>query len=646
MLQSPKITLVKSLTDLPDLTSETEIGLDTETFDPDLKKLGPGPRRGSHMIGISVSTDTNAWYIPITHAIGENVPVDAVKSWFKNNVLNNKTKKIGHNISYDLDFLQESNIVSDPSEIHYGGPYEDTYTNELLLNEDKLFKKSLDAVSERRIGIKKYEEDIQAAAANRGYSDVKSELWRLDPEEVCDYAAIDAWLTLQNSKLQLKELEEQDLMKPYQMECDIIPILMSMRHNGVRVDKEKIERTKNSLKEQMLEIKEKMRYICGDTIEPWEAAHIGKVCDKLGLNYPRTFKTDAPSFTKEFLENSKEQFFQFLLKLRVLDKMIGTFLEGQLEKYIIGDHIHPIFRNDGTVTGRFSCENPNAQFFPARDEELAPLIRGCFIPDEDEEDWLRADYSQIEYRLLVHYARGPGSNDARQKYIDDRKLSYHKMTQQMLIDVLGKDIGYKRVKNLNFGMIYGQGVGKTAHVLNVSQDEAKVLRRQYDRAVPFAKHTMKASIAAVENQGFIRTIYGRRRRFEMWEPKNWKDKYDEYNNRRPALPKEEALKEYGPRIERSASYKGLNACLQGSAGEITKMAMIAIWKAGICNVIKPPKLTVHDELDIGFCRSDKAQFEAAREVKHLMETTTKLRIPIYAECEIGKSWGSLEEIDL
>lgn len=639
----PPVKLITDPSQLPNYKNYTRCGFDIETRDPTLGDLGPGPRRDGYTVGFSVAVEDDIIYVPVAHDIGTNMNTNAARTWLKENVFREGMLKIGHNISYDLDHIQESRLVDNPTIVHKYGPYEDTYTNELLLHEDKGIRKTLDAVSFRRLGVRKQEDELQKAASARGFKDAKKDLWRMLPEEVAQYGGIDSFLTLKCSEKQNKEIIEQDLTRAQNIEQRLIPLLMLMRNTGVLVNTARLQSSKESIKNQIQEINEELKHNYGEIVAPWEAAAIAKVADRLGLSYPKTYKTQAPSFTVDFFKSTDHDFFKSIAKLRSLDKIVGTFLEGQLEKHMIRDRIHPIFKNDGTITGRFSGEHPNGQFFPKRDEALAALVRGLLIPSPGKK-WFSYDYSQIEYRLLVHFAVGPGVQQVIDAFWADPSLSYHILIQQLLLNEANMDVPYKKVKNINFGIIYGQGLNKTMGVLGLSKNDTKAFLAKYHRAVPFAQPTMKTAIKAIEKRGYIRTLLGRRRRFNTWEPRSWNNKYKN-NERVPALSYEDALREYGGNIERANAYKGLNACLQGSAGEIIKVAMVKLFEDGIFDIVTPPLLQVHDELDFEIDVNNKAEVEAGREIKNTMENALKLRIPLKVDVQYGDNWGELSGYD-
>src|SRR5699024_1096526 len=175
----------------------------------------------------------------------------------------------------------------------------------------------------------------------------------------------------------------------------------------------------------------------------------------------------------------------------------------------------------------------NLQNIPSRDDELAPLIRGLFIPDDGHKQWVRNDYSQIEYRFLAHFAVGEGSSSVRQAYQDNPDIDYHSMVQDMVRKATGVHLDRKPTKNLNFGLIYGMGVAKMAASLGLSQQEGRQLFDSYHKGAPFARATMDDCIKFADQNGYIETIMGRRSRFILWEP---------INNRclNPALPQRNA----------------------------------------------------------------------------------------------------------
>jgi DNA polymerase I-like protein with 3'-5' exonuclease and polymerase domains len=273
---------------------------------------------------------------------------------------------------------------------------------------------------------------------------------------------------------------------------------------------------------------------------------------------------------------------------------------------------------------------------PSRDEELAPLVRGIFCPDTGHERWIKIDYSQIEYRFMIHFALGAGAEEARQQFNANPDTDYHEWTLDLVAPVVGWDVSTKElrkpkrkpIKNINFGLIYGMGVDKLSRSLGLSVKEGKDLFSAYHRGVPFAKPTMDAAMEEANSTGTVTTILGRKSRFDLWEPTSW-------GSDTIALPYEKAILQYG-NIRRAYTHKALNRRLQGSAADLMKKAMWRCWKDGVFDRTGVPRLTVHDELDFS---DPGGRSDAFAEMKHIMETALPLTIPVRADADAGPDWG-------
>jgi DNA polymerase I-like protein with 3'-5' exonuclease and polymerase domains len=263
-----------------------------------------------------------------------------------------------------------------------------------------------------------------------------------------------------------------------------------------------------------------LRRVAGARVDLTQAATLGPLLEGRGITVPRTKKTDQPSVTKALLEAHKsDPVAALVLRGRQLEKVISTFLESQVLAHQHDGRLHPTFNqlkgDDGGTIARFSGEHPNTQFFPARDEELAPLVRGLLLPEEGC-DWQRDDYSQIEYRLLVHFAVGEGAEAARERYRTDPKTDYHKLVGAMLGADPDDKILRKRVKNTNFAKGYGAGVTRLAETFGCSEEEAVAFIAEYDAAIPFAKETYDAAMRVAERTGVIHSVLRRKQRFLLW----------------------------------------------------------------------------------------------------------------------------------
>jgi DNA polymerase I-like protein with 3'-5' exonuclease and polymerase domains len=280
-----------------------------------------------------------------------------------------------------------------------------------------------------------------------------------------------------------------------------------------------------------------------------------------------------------------------------------------------------------------SSSNPNLQNIPARDEVIGPLIRSLFLPETGEK-WVRDDWSQIEYRLLAHYANGEGSNEARSAYNSDPKTDFHKMCAGFLgVDPEDK-IARKRVKNVNFLSVYGGGVDKLAVTFGCSVEEATEFATLYHKKLPFVKKTGERASKTAAQKGFVTTILGRRQRFPLWEPPgNWKRDH-------VPLPRDEAIKAHGTNLARAYTYAALNRVLQGGAADLMKKSLVDMHDAGVFDVIGPPLVIVHDEFGNSVSFENKQHQQAIQEVQNVMQNSIKFRVPILAEREVGDSWGN------
>ena len=427
-------------------------------------------------------------------------------------------------------------------------------------------------------------------------------------------------------------------MPVFEMECELIYLMLDMRFTGVKVDVEGAEKLSVDLMGMSAERGAELKRQIGFQVNVNSSTQLAKVFDELGLSYNLTQK-GSPSFTKDFLALIDHPVAELIRDIRKFDKLKGTFVDS----YIIDSHVdgrvycqfHQLrSEGGGTRSGRFSSSTPNLQNIPSRDEILAPLIRGLFIPDDGDLYWRKYDYSQIEYRQLAHDAIGPSGEILRQVFIDDPDADYHNITQDLVQTETGILLPRKPIKTINFGLIYGMGVPKLTKSLGLTSKKGKHLFDAYHRGAPYAQATMDFYSKMALETGEVATIMGRKSRFDLWEPLGYhKDVFP--------LPYEKALMKWG-RIKRAATHKALNRRLQGSAADIMKEAMRRCYVDGIFDETGIPKLTVHDELNF----SDPGnRSEAFKAMQHVMETATKLRVPIKADGEIGSDWGHVKDLN-
>ena len=596
----------------PDLSNEKLISIDLETCDRNLTTHGSGWATGDgYVTGIAVATADWQGYYPIAHG-GRNLNKKKVLDWFKG-VAKLDCDKVFHNASYDLGWLRTLGIT-------VNGKIHDTMISSALIDENR-YSFTLNSLAKEKLGETKNEDLLYKAAKEFGV-DPKKEMYKLPSMHVGEYAEYDARLTYDLYVFNQKEIEAQNLHDIYDLETRLQPCLIDMRANGVRVDLEQAEVAKKLLSKREKELMQEIKKICGKDVEIWAAASIAKAFDHLNIPYPRTPKSGAPSFTKNFLSSNEHEIAQKIVEAREMNKANTTFIETILRhqhKGRIHSEIHQMRSDDGgTVTGRFSYSNPNLQQIPARNENIKKLIRSLFIPEEGKQ-WGMFDYSQQEPRLVVHYA-----------FCDN--LDVHSIISgyregnadfhQMVADIA--QIPRGQAKTINLGLFYGMGKNKLMNELGIESAEAEEIINTYQSKVPFVKQLTYNVMDKGSARGEIKTLLGRHCRFPFYEPR-------EFGKKGFYKTKEEAIDALGHgNYKRAGTYKAMNKLIQGSAADQTKKAMVDLYEQdGII-----PHIQVHDELNISV--ENKSE---ALNIKHKMETCVDLHVPSKVDYAIVKNWG-------
>ena len=565
---------------LPNLTGVKILGLDTETKDPNLLSMGPGALRGDgYVVGISVATDDDKWYFPIAHEGGGNLDKDKVCAYLKDVLGDDSSAKVGANLLYDLEWLRGD------LGIEVRGPLYDVQVAEPILDENKQGGYSLDNLSKSYFNYGKEEVGLKAAAEAYGI-DPKGEMWRLHSRFVGPYAEADAQLPLRIFDIQREKLVAQSLWDIFKLETDLIPILLDMRFLGVRVNIEKAYEVSGIMLKQEQELLNDLK------INPWASTDLLKFFNRHDIPIRRT-EAGNPSFTREYLESLTHPLVRKIVEYRVLSKNRRDFIDGLILKQNIGGRLHAQFhqlRNDrfGTRSGRFSSSNPNLQQIPSRHPYWGPLIRSLFLPDSGLL-FGKFDYSQQEPRLTVHYGEKcslRGAKEAGDKYREDPNTDFH----QLIADLTG--LPRRQAKTVNLGLAYGMGKFKLANEMGVSIEEADPILQKYHSSAPFIRQLSNKCNDRSMVAGEIITILGRKRR-----------------------------------LSTGNHHKALNALIQGSAADMTKVAMKQCYDAG-----HVPHLQVHDELCFSLS-------EEENNIQEIMESAVKLTVPVKVDVDIGKNWG-------
>ena len=599
---------------LKELKGYKEIAIDLETNDPNLLTLGSANVAGDgHIVGVAVAVDGWKGYYPVAHEGGGNMDKKLVYSWLQDILNQTDTTFIFHNAMYDVCWLRREGLT-------INGHIVDTMIAASLIDENRLSYR-LDILSKHYIGLGKDEKILVEAAKDYGL-DPKKDMWRLPALFVGQYAERDAEATLKLWQRLKVELYNQELMDVFNLETKLFPCLVDMRFKGVRVDLEKADNIKKNLMNREAKIVSKIKGLTGIEVEIHAARSIAKAFDKLKLPYDRTEKSNEPSFTKNFLQNHPHELPKLIADAREINKAHTTFIDS-ITKHAHDGRIHADInqiRSDqgGTVTGRFSMSNPNLQQIPARHPELGPLIRSIFIPEE-KTTWGSFDYSQQEPRILVHYAKLQnleGVDEIVEAY-NQGDADFH----QVVADMAG--IERKQAKTINLGLMYGMGKNKLMAELGLMKDSAEKLIKQYHNKAPFVKQLMDNVSRKANDRGKIRTLLGRACHFDLWQPV-------QFGVFKP-LPLELARKEYDEPLKRAFTYKALNKLIQGSAADMTKKSMVALYENGII-----PHIQIHDEVDISVESPEKA------EEHNYYGNAVELKVPNKVDYEKGKNWGDIK----
>jgi DNA polymerase-1 len=436
----------------------------------------------------------------------------------------------------------------------------------------------------------------------------------LPPEEVYEYAAEDADITLRLKNVLEPKLKESGVEALFhQIEMPLIPVLAEMEMNGVLIDTETLKDVSNIFTQRMLEYERKIYELAGEEFNISSPKQVGDILfGKMKIiEKPKKTKTGQYVTSEEVLQQlrTKSPIIALILDYRGLKKLLGTYVDA-LPKLINSrtGHIHTSFNQAITATGRLSSSDPNLQNIPVRGED-GKEIRKCFVP-EPGCLFFSADYSQIELRVMAHLSEDENMIEAFKEGYDIHAATAAKVYKKSINDV-NRDERTK-AKRANFGIIYGITVFGLSERLDISRDEAKQLIDGYFETFPKVRDYMEEAKQKARETGYAETIFHRRR-------------YLPDINSRNAT------------VRNFAERNAINAPIQGSAADIIKVAMIRIFER-FCkeNIRSKMILQVHDELNFSVYPEEREKVE--RIVLEEMEHAYELRVPLVADCGWGNNW--------
>lgn len=583
------------------------VAIDLETCDPNLKKRGAGYKhKDGHVVGIALADKHTEIYLPFDHMSGDNLDKNIVLSYVSN-VVKGCKELIFANATYDLGWLETVGI-SVSSHIR------DIQVAEALIDEEK-FTYSLNSLCKKYLGTTKEEKHLEEAANAYGV-DAKSGMWKLPARHVGLYAERDARYTWDIYQKQIPLLIEEDVWDVWQLECDLVPVLVHMTLKGVPVNLDSAEQLNNELKKREMMLTDKFK-----NLDIWSPPQLGRYCESLGLVVPRTDKGNY-SVSKEFLEHCEHPEVKQIQEARSINRLRKVFIEDIILNGNHKGYIHAEFRqtasdHGGTRSGRLSSRNPNMQQVPKR-SSIGKQIRALYIAEEDKL-WCKADYSSQEPRLQVHYALLGQFGKPLPKAVDALE-SFKKGEKLYSFFEKATGLPYDTCKMLCLGISYGMGNKKMASTLGISEEMCTTTQRKFNAEAPFLKILFDNVMNRANKVGHIRTILGRKARFDFWTPS-----FDQP----PVKTREAAEKKYpDQQLNRAFVSKALNRLIQGSAADQAKKAMVDAYRAGF-----DLRLPVHDEIN---CMVNSEQ--ESLDLKLIMENAIPLKVPVVADIDLGPTW--------
>lgn len=509
--------------------------------------------------------------------------------------------KVGQNIKYDYEVLR-----------HYGievrGPMFDTMLAHYIVQPE--LHHNMDYMAETLLGYQTIHIDQLIGPRGKGQRSMRD----LEPQEVYEYAAEDADVTLRLKNVleqKLKEVDGERLF--YNIEMPLVPVLAEMELTGVCLDTAALAETGKNFNRRLAEYEQKIYAEAGETFNISSPKQVGdilfgkmKIVDK-----PKKTKTGQYVTSEEVLTQlrSRAPIVDDILSYRGLKKLLGTYVEA-LPRLINPrtGHIHTCFNQAITATGRLSSSDPNLQNIPIRDDD-GKEIRKSFVP-EPGCLFFSADYSQIELRIMAHLSQDEHMLDAFRSGTDIHAATAAKIWHVPVEEVTPEQ--RKKAKQANFGIIYGISTYGLAQRMNIGNSEARQLIDDYFATFPRVKAYMDEAIATCREKGYAETIYHRRRYL-------------------PDIASRNAT------VRGFAERNAINAPIQGSEADIIKVAMIHIFKRFATEGLRSRMiLQVHDELNFSVYPEEREQVE--RIVIEEMENACRLCIPLTADAGWGANW--------
>ena len=553
----------------------------------------------AELVGLSFSTEEfEAFYVPVP---AEREEAQKIVNIFKPVYEDASILKIGQNIKYDLEVLAAYGV-------RLAGEMFDTMLAHYLLQPE--LRHNMDYMAEVYLGYKTIHIDELIGPKGKGQRSMRD----LRPEEVYEYAAEDADVTLRLKNLLEPRLREAGVWPLFaEVEMPLVRVLAEMEMNGVRIDTASLKETSQMLTQRMNDIEQEIYQLAGEEFNIASPKQVGEVLfGKMKIvEKPKKTKTGQYVTSEEVLQQlkGKSEIVGKILEHRGLKKLLGTYVDA-LPKLVNPrtGHIHTSFNQTVTATGRLSSSDPNLQNIPVRGED-GKEIRRAFVPEEGCL-FFSADYSQIELRVMAHLSGDENMQEAFREGYDIHAATAAKIYHEDIADVTRDQ--RTKAKRANFGIIYGITVFGLAERLDISRKEAAELIDGYFATFPKVAEYMEQAKETAREKGYAETLMHRRR----------------------YLPD---ITSHNATVRGFAERNAINAPIQGTAADIIKIAMVRIYDRFRREGVRSKMLLqVHDELNFSVYPDEREKVE--RIVLEEMQGAYPLNVPLVADCGWGANW--------
>ena len=593
MLKSQSLIAFKTYSDVKNAVNSQLIGLSFALSESMSAK---------DRIEVKEEGGIKAFYIPLKHSNIENqLPFDVVISELKPIFEDKNVKKTTFDAKTEFNVLRNLGINAD-------GIIFDVVLASYVKDTNRNHDLEIQSIENLQHAITPFAPFEKEKKKQVKYVDVNAEI-------ATNFATEETSVILELTKYWTQNLDENEQKLVYDIEVPLTFVLADMEYDGVSIDEKYLRDLTIYMNGELGKIEGKIYELAGTPFNINSPRQVGETLfDKMGIKSKKKRGKAAYSTSAAVLEElaQEHEIARLILDYRRYAKLKSTYTEALpalIERK--DDRIHTTYNQTVTATGRLSSSNPNLQNIPARTEE-GNKIRNAFVPKDRENSLiLSADYSQIELRLLAHITEDKHLMEAFKTGVDVHTLTASKVFE-VPVEEVTKEMRYKS-KAVNFGIIYGQSKYGLAKAIGISNAEAGEFIDKYFATYPRVKAYMEGIVREVEKQGYVETIFGRKRYLET------------------------ELSSSNAMIREFAKRAAINQPMQGTAADLMKIAMIDFAKKLKEHNLKSKMIMqVHDELVVEVLKSELDEVKTL--VKEAMELNQPLSVPLVVDINVGETW--------